>query len=155
MRETPAWLRIAWLASLSAERRRVRLLFNVSAAIVIDWQIAKSIGDSVEERYSKPLDGLGRYMPEAEREPPMSAVERAEWRERLFVAQNGVCYICRRKAVEPTLDHVRPWAVCGLNVGNLLMACELCNNRKADRWPFQRELETLDLINRKMAEDGC
>lgn len=155
MRETPAWLRIAWLASLSAERRRVRLLFNVSAAIVIEWQIAKSVSDGVEERYSRPSEGRGRYMPVEDREPLYPHEERAAWRERLFEAQNGVCYICRQQAKEPTIDHVRPWAVCGLNVGNLLMACELCNNRKADRWPFQRELETLDLINRKMAEDGC
>ena len=52
------------------------------------------------------------------------------------------CYICGIPFAEVAvhLDHVKPLAKGGPHLlSNLRPACELCNLRKADRWPFDAE----------------
>lgn len=79
-------------------------------------------------------------------------------RERLFEAQRGLCGICGAliyAASEGTIDHVLPRALGGKNAGNVVLAHARCNNAKAARPPTRRELETLALVNERLASMAC
>ncbi|MCR9093441.1 MAG: HNH endonuclease [bacterium] len=63
---------------------------------------------------------------------------RQKQRERLWKRQKQRCAYCRRSIplTAATLDHVIPRAAGGSGrIGNLVVACGPCNQRKADRMP--------------------
>jgi 5-methylcytosine-specific restriction endonuclease McrA len=69
-------------------------------------------------------------------------VSRAQLRDKLFAAQKGRCFYCRRHMVAAgakddravTLDEVVAQSVGGpVAIHNCVAACERCNSRKADR----------------------
>lgn len=69
----------------------------------------------------------------------------------LSAIQNDRCYLCSRRFgdgwARATFDHVTPFSQCGVNGGNGLAACAMCNNEKGDRMPTQAELRMLAIVN--------
>lgn len=64
-------------------------------------------------------------------------------RKRIRIAreQNGRCFYCRTPFADPatdaTFDHYVPYALWPTNVRhNLVVACQPCNNAKADALPL-------------------
>lgn len=62
------------------------------------------------------------------------------------------CGICGEELIEnPTVDHVIPRSRGGFDgKGNVVAACFVCNNRKADRMPTGCELIYLIAVNCRM-----
>ncbi len=68
----------------------------------------------------------------------------------LFKLQERRCYLCACEFTLsnlPTVDHVKPRARGGRNAYNVLLACQPCNQEKADRPPTEAELATLRRVN--------
>src|SRR4051812_34495038 len=70
----------------------------------------------------------------------------------LCAAQEGKCFYCGVRFTGPragerwiptqwTRDHIRPQAGGNGNSYNVVLACQKCNNEKADRPPTQEQLE--------------
>lgn len=54
----------------------------------------------------------------------------------LWKLQHGRCFYCTRQMRKPTIDHYIPKAASGASLfGNLVYACEGCNQAKAARIP--------------------
>lgn len=121
-----------WGWVFSSERRAER----VKAAKM--QPIRYSVATMTQEPPEKPVGGRKR------RALPSRA---KSYKTRLSEAQGGVCYLCDRKCVNPTEDHVVPKALGGKNKANRLLACAKCNNRKGARPPRPCELIYLWAIN--------
>lgn len=109
---------------------------------VIDFKAARAAAEDAKAK-EKRLSSRARYRS-----------ERRTIRDKrcgsLMWAQGGLCYLCAAPFSEdmpPTLDHVMPRSGGGRDYGNLLLACEPCNNRKGARMPTRRESAILRLVN--------
>lgn len=98
-----------------------------------------------------------------------SGKSRTRRRTKLFYAQNGKCFYCRKPMVlvghcskdvlpdKVTVDHVVPRAKGGGNEDNTVAAHHDCNVAKGDREPTVEEIKRMedlhDLMNRYSAGD--
>lgn len=82
--------------------------------------------------------------------------------KRLYEIQQGVCAICgglmpkqslwRFEGIDrPTLDHVQPLALGGMDtLCNIVAAHKSCNTERADALPTPRELSWLEIVKSSM-----
>lgn len=68
--------------------------------------------------------------------------------QRIYAAQKGRCYICRRPIKQPNRDHVTPRSRGGIDERNILLTHFECNAAKKDNLPTARQLAYLAKINR-------
>jgi 5-methylcytosine-specific restriction endonuclease McrA len=69
-------------------------------------------------------------------------------RENLYARDNGKCQYCANKVARPeaTYDHVLPRAQGGqTNWTNIVISCNICNQRKGGRTPEQAGMKLLSL----------
>lgn len=97
------------------------------------------------ERQAQPMKGPFSHMPR---------IGGKALRNELAVlteAQGRRCYLCRRRFgdgwARATFDHVTPFSQCGVNRGNGLAACAMCNYEKGDRMPTEAEIAVLARVN--------
>ncbi len=65
-------------------------------------------------------------------------------RKNLLIRDNYTCQYCGRKGGELTIDHVIPKHYGGRDVWeNLVVACQACNHRKANRTPEQAGMKLI------------
>ena len=73
---------------------------------------------------------------------------------KLWMVQNHKCAYCKNpnlKLLEVSIDHVIPKSKGGLNhYSNYLVACNKCNQAKADKLPTKEQLEILVSVQKKL-----
>jgi 5-methylcytosine-specific restriction endonuclease McrA len=127
--------RAYWFAVFSAERRAERARLEREARLSAIPQPIR-YGALVHQK-------IALVRAPRTKLPPKSL----SYRARLFEAQDGRCYLCLRHMAAPTEDHVVPKAMGGKNRANRLLACTICNGRKASRPPHPCERLFLWVIN--------